>query len=140
MLLTGYLEYLVKHYHSKDESNPDKPFIKIISPSEPEERGCQLSLCFSLPIRDVFKELEKRGIAVRLRHTLHLCEKTFRTSQKQWYLCKLMCVYLMFQCDMREPDVLRVAPVPLYNTFTDVHRFITVLGPALSACDKLQQS
>lgn len=106
VLLTGYLEYLIKHYHSKDESNLDKPFIKIISPSEPEERGCQLSLSFSLPIRDVFKELEKRGIA----------------------------------CDMREPDVLRVAPVPLYNTFTDVHRFITVLGSALSACNKLQQS
>ncbi|XP_051568132.1 kynureninase-like isoform X2 [Myxocyprinus asiaticus] len=106
VLLTGYLEFLIKHYYSKDESQPDKPFIDIITPSDPEQRGCQLSLSFSLPIRAVFKELERRGIA----------------------------------CDLREPNVLRIAPVPLYNTFTDVHRFITVLGSALSTTDKLHCS
>ncbi len=65
VLLTGYLEYLIKHYYSKDQSDPNKPWVHIITPSDPEQRGCQLSLCFSRPIRAVFQELEKRGVAVR---------------------------------------------------------------------------
>ncbi|XP_063198128.1 kynureninase isoform X2 [Chroicocephalus ridibundus] len=99
VLLTGYLEYLIKHYYNEDKTNPEKPFVKIITPSRIEERGCQLTLSFSLPIKSVFKELEKRGVA----------------------------------CDMREPNALRVAPVPLYNSFHDVHRFIETLGSAITS-------
>ncbi|PKK28665.1 kynureninase, transcript variant X4 [Columba livia] len=99
ILLTGYLEYLIKHYFSEDKTNPEKPFVKIITPSQIEERGCQLTLSFSLPIKFVFEELEKRGVA----------------------------------CDMREPNALRVAPVPLYNSFRDVHRFIEILGSAITS-------
>jgi len=32
--------------------------------------------------------------------------------------------------DERKPDVLRVAPAPLYNSFHDIHRFITVFHEA----------
>ncbi|KAF7241876.1 Kynureninase [Varanus komodoensis] len=96
-LLTGYLEYLIKHYYSEDINDPEKPFVKIITPPQMEERGCQLTVAFSLPIKAVFKELEKRGVA----------------------------------CDMREPNALRIAPVPLYNSFRDVHRFIEILGSSI---------
>lgn len=34
-------------------------------------------------------------------------------------------------CDKREPDVVRVAPVPLYNTFSEVFRFVEVFKSAL---------
>ncbi|XP_061788314.1 kynureninase [Nerophis lumbriciformis] len=99
VLLTGYLEYLIAHYYSADPTQPAKLQVRIITPSDPEQRGCQLSLSFSVPIRRVFQELEKRGVA----------------------------------CDMRDPGVLRVAPVPLYNSYSDVHRFIKSLEAALAA-------
>ncbi|XP_074071185.1 kynureninase isoform X2 [Macrotis lagotis] len=99
ILLTGYMEYLIKHYYSKDKAAPNKPFVKIMTPSHIEHRGCQLTLTFSIPMKSVFQELEKRGVV----------------------------------CDKREPSGIRVAPVPLYNSFHDVYRFINVLASAISA-------
>jgi len=35
--------------------------------------------------------------------------------------------------DWREPNVIRVAPVPLYNSFEDVYRFGQILERAIKA-------
>ncbi|XP_050825245.1 kynureninase isoform X5 [Gopherus flavomarginatus] len=46
----------------------------------------------------------------------------------------LVCaLHASLECDMREPNALRVAPVPLYNSFHDVHRFIEILGSAITS-------
>ncbi|KAK2142691.1 hypothetical protein NP493_4796g00004, partial [Ridgeia piscesae] len=70
-----------------------------LDPSAPAQRGCQLSVSFSVPVANVYRELKRRGVVL----------------------------------DKREPNVLRVAPVPLYNSFKDVHRFIELLNDSLLA-------
>ncbi|XP_024425481.3 kynureninase isoform X2 [Desmodus rotundus] len=102
ILLTGYLEYMIKHYYGKDKAETKKPTVNIITPSSIEDRGCQLTLSFSIPITYVFQELEKRGVV----------------------------------CDKREPNGIRVAPVPLYNSFHEVYKFISLLNAALDAAAK----
>jgi kynureninase len=87
--LTGYLEFLLQ------ERAADR--VEILTPKDPEQRGCQLSLRVQAErgaARRVFEELETRGVTG----------------------------------DWREPDVIRVAPVPLYNSYTDVHRFVDILA------------
>ena len=42
--------------------------------------------------------------------------------------------------DWREPDVIRVAPVPLYNGFEDAFEFVERLGIAMSADQEIRSS
>ncbi|VDN03204.1 unnamed protein product [Thelazia callipaeda] len=99
VLLTGYLEYLLIHFLSPSSLNrrTKKVMCTILTPSDPEQRGCQLSLKFNVNISNVYEELVKRGVVV----------------------------------DKRYPDVIRVTPVHLYNSFTDVHRFMRALLDSL---------
>jgi kynureninase len=39
-------------------------------------------------------------------------------------------------CDFREPNIVRVAPVPLYNTYRDVWTFAAVLGRFFWSMDR----
>ncbi len=84
--LTGYLEYLLDRLPSGR--------VQIITPRDPGQRGCQLSLLVQDRPREVMQALEARGVV----------------------------------CDFREPNIIRVAPVPLYNTYQEVWAFAQTLA------------
>jgi len=86
--LTGYLEALIRGL------NLPASQLEIITPADPAQRGCQLSLLVHQRGRDLFEYLTAQGIVG----------------------------------DWREPNVIRLAPVPLYNSFADVQR----VGDALA--------
>lgn len=83
--LTGYLE-------SQLDQLPNG-FCTILTPRDPKQRGCQLSLKISKNAKELVRKLGEAGVI----------------------------------CDFREPDVIRAAPVALYNRFQDVHRFVEIL-------------
>lgn len=87
--LTAYAESLLLQISGKH--------FAIITPSNPLERGCQLSLLFKKNGREVFDALTKQGIIA----------------------------------DWREPNVIRIAPVPLYNSFEDVYTFYEIVKRTL---------
>ena len=90
-LLTGYLEYLL------NEIDPHKKYFHLLTPSDPKERGCQLSIFMKQNGKRVFQKISKAGVIA----------------------------------DWREPDVIRVAPVPLHNTFEEIFRFGEIFKKAL---------
>lgn len=90
--LTAYLESLLRTRLSHA--------LTIITPADPEARGCQLSV-----------RLHRQPAAARAVFD-SLCERGFIG-------------------DWREPDVIRVAPIPLYNTFTEVWNFAAALEQCL---------
>jgi len=62
------------------------------------------------------KEVNERGCQLSLR---------IKSNGKKLYQ-RLLAEGVI--CDWREPDVIRVAPVPLYNTFEEVWRFVEILS------------
>lgn len=88
--LTGYLYFLLSDINSAD--------FQLITPTNPNERGCQVSIQMKKDGRKTFDYLTKNGVIA----------------------------------DWREPDVIRVAPVPMYNSFEDVFRFAALFKSALS--------
>ncbi|PYJ93076.1 MAG: kynureninase [Verrucomicrobia bacterium] len=84
--LTGYLEFLLMEIGSKKFS--------VITPGDPNARGCQLSIVAHQHPKELHNELVAAGV----------------------------------KCDFREPNVIRVAPTPLYSTFHEVWRFAQILS------------
>lgn len=89
--LTGYFEFLLKQLGENT--------IKIITPTNPNERGCQLSIQVLNANKALHDKLTENGVI----------------------------------SDWREPDVIRCAPVPLYNSFEDVYRLVEKLKEILKA-------
>lgn len=89
-LLTGYFEFLITQLNNND--------IKIITPSNPAERGCQLSIQVRNADKNLHNKLTEAGVI----------------------------------SDWREPDVIRCAPVPLYNSFEDVYDMVEKLKVILN--------
>jgi kynureninase len=88
--LTAYLEFLLNDIIISKE-NPYQ--ISIITPTNPEERGCQLSLKITSRGKELYEKLKDSNFIV----------------------------------DFRNPDIIRVSPAPLYNTFEDVFSLVNFL-------------
>ncbi|MEM7453176.1 MAG: kynureninase [Planctomycetota bacterium] len=76
--------------------------VQVITPSNEDSRGCQLSLTVNLEGRSgrgIYEKLEATGV----------------------------------RTDWREPNVIRAAPVPLYNTFQEVWQFVSKLKDCLDS-------
>jgi kynureninase len=86
--LTGFLEYLIAE---------NLPAVAIITPVNPAERGCQLSLVVPEG-KNTYEKILKKGVV----------------------------------CDWRKPDIIRVAPHPLFNRYTEVYDFVELLEQSLS--------
>jgi len=94
--LTAYLEHLLL-----SNTDANKAF-RIITPSDPNARGTQLSVLLKPGRLETLSDmLEDAGIVA----------------------------------DKRKPDVIRVAPVPLYNTYEDVWGFVQIFKAALAKFD-----
>ena len=72
-LLTGYLELLINRKYKrptgeKSDGDNNHVYIEILTPSDPKQRGAQLSLAFNINLSKVFDELAKRGVMVSCLH------------------------------------------------------------------------
>ncbi|MFN3382673.1 MAG: kynureninase, partial [Runella zeae] len=89
MVLTQFLELVIKRINQKIGFQK----IKIITPSEPSQRGSQLSLLVEEGGKELFDFLVREGIVG----------------------------------DWREPNCIRLTPIPLYNTFEEIWQLENVL-------------
>ena len=95
--ITSYLEFIL-HEIDKEVAST----FEIITPSNQEERACQLSVFLHGEGRSLFDYLMKNGVIT----------------------------------DWREPNVIRLAPVPLYTSYEDMYDFGQMLKQGIKACSK----
>lgn len=108
--LTQFLQDLLQKSRFYVSTPGPRPLFQILTPLDPSARGCQLSLLFH-PHHDNAAE----------------------------NVMELVHAYLHLKgviCDERRPDVIRIAPTPLYNTFQDVAVTVGHLNDALEEVTK----
>jgi kynureninase len=105
LILTSYLELLLRTKLS------DR--VIILTPSNVTERGAQLSLTFHSRI-DTTEDNNARNLTAD-----HILEGLNKNG--------------VF-CDIRKPNVIRIAPAPLYNSYMDVYSFVNILTKVLDEC------
>jgi kynureninase len=93
-LMTAFLHFVLADINNRQQER----MIQVITPSNENERGCQVSMLMLQNGKQVFTELTARAVLA----------------------------------DWREPNVIRVAPVPLYNTFEDIWRFGNILRTTMN--------
>eukprot|EP00428_Durinskia_dybowskii_P066576 CAMPEP_0170369136 /NCGR_PEP_ID=MMETSP0117_2-20130122/7822_1 /TAXON_ID=400756 /ORGANISM="Durinskia baltica, Strain CSIRO CS-38" /LENGTH=471 /DNA_ID=CAMNT_0010623835 /DNA_START=73 /DNA_END=1488 /DNA_ORIENTATION=- len=79
--------------------------VHIFTPVDPHQRGCQLSLSFPC--------CQGENASIDVGHIVETLNP------------------LGVICDARKPDVIRIAPAPLYNSYGDVYELIVALKKAL---------
>ena len=89
--LSSYLLFVL------NEINQQEKYFTILTPQQPTQHGCQVSISVHNNAKKIFDNLLPNGIFA----------------------------------DWREPNVIRVAPVPLYNTFEEVYLFAETLKKLL---------
>ena len=97
--------------------------FELLTPSDPEQRGAQLSIKFLRNTFTLHEELEKRGIVV----------SGLLISEIILFWMPLILIHT--KCDYREPNVLRFAPAPLYNNFNELFRFVKILAECIELVD-----
>jgi kynureninase len=97
--LTGYLEFLIQ------QSPEASKRFRIITPDDPKQRGCQLSIYTESGGKRFFDHLADNGVICDWRED-NLSGKQLAPG---------------------EAGVIRVAPTPLYNTFEEVFHFASLL-------------
>ena len=110
LAMTQFLQDILtksSYYIEQGETDVNKFGFKIITPLDPNQRGCQLSLLFQ-PHRDEKKQ--------------NVMERVFEYLHQHAIIC-----------DERRPDIIRLAPLPLYNTFEETRIGATRLLEALEA-------
>lgn len=112
-LLTGYFEALIQDRLLTALDGPGTHRCEILTPADPARRGCQITLRFpDIQTQDL------EDICTQLEEEQHIHLGTGSKFSAVIFARPMIVASSRF-ADLRKPNVLRLAPVPLYCRFID---------------------